>query len=366
MKDRVNNFCTIQQFDHIEFYVGNAKQSAFYYSQCLNFANTAYRGLETGSREVVSYVMEQGAIRFVLSAALSPDHPIAAQVLQHSDHAAVIALQVADVEKAFWEATSRGAIEAIPPTEEADEYGVLRSAAIHSYGNTLIKFIDRTNYRSNFAPLYQPCQPLHHNSAGLLTLDHVVANVEPGAMDRWVQFFLEILGFNLLVYFDHKTIATEYSALTSKVVQDDTGKIKFPINEPAFGKRKSQIAEYLEYHCGSGIQHIALSTNNIIETVTKLKTSGVEFLHTPKSYYDRLKERVGGIVEPIEQLAELGILVDRDQEGYLLQIFTQPIQDRPTLFFEIIQRHGAQGFGEGNFKALFEAIEREQALRGNL
>lgn len=365
MKDRVNHSGTIQQFDHIEFYVGNAKQSAFYYSQCFKFAHTAYRGLETGSREVVSYVVEQGDIRFVLSAALSPDHPIAAQVLRHGDHAAVIALQVADVEKAFWEATSRGAIEAIPPTEEADEHGILRYAAIHAYGNTLIKFIDRTNYSKNFAPFYQPCQQQQH-SAGLQTLDHVVANVEPGAMDRWVQFFVEILGFNLLAYFDHKTIATEYSALTSKVVQNCTGTIKLPINEPAFGKHKSQIAEYLEYHRGAGIQHIALSTNNIIETVTKLKSSGVEFLHTPKSYYDRLQDRVGSIAESVEQLAELGILVDQDQEGYLLQIFTKPIQDRPTLFFEIIQRHGAQGFGEGNFKALFEAIEREQALRGNL
>ncbi|HEY9696849.1 MAG TPA: 4-hydroxyphenylpyruvate dioxygenase [Trichocoleus sp.] len=363
----MSNFCTIQQFDHIEFYVGNAKQSAFYYAQCFGFTNTAYKGLETGSRETVSYVMEQGAIRFVLSAALNSDHPIAARVFQHGDHAAVIALQVLDTEKAYWQATSRGAIGAIPPTEEADEQGVLRYAAIRVYGDTFIKFVDRTDYKGQFAPSYQPRHSIPHpHPAGLLTLDHVVANVEVGAMDRWVQFFTATLGFDLLIHFDDQTIVTEYSALMSKVVQDSTGRIKLPINEPSIGKHKSQIEEYLDYHQGAGIQHIALSTNNIIAAVTKLKTSGVEFLHTPKSYYAHLKERVGNISEPIDQLAELGILVDRDQEGYLLQIFTKPIQDRPTLFFEVIERHGSQGFGEGNFKALFEAIEREQALRGNL
>jgi 4-hydroxyphenylpyruvate dioxygenase len=279
---------------------------------------------------------------------------------------AVVALEVADTEKAFWEATSRGAREAIALTEEQDEQGVFRYAAIHVYGDTLIKFVERSQYQG-FAPgfvMHQDAQP--HPSAGLTTIDHVVANVEYGAMDRWVQFFSEVMGFELLMHFDDQAISTEYSALMSKVMRDRTGKIKLPINEPAHGKRKSQIDEFLEYHHGPGIQHIALSTPNIIQTVMQLQHSGVEFLPTPATYYQNLASRIGTLEEPIEQLAKLGILIDRDSEGYLLQIFTQPVQDRPTLFFEIIQRHGAQGFGEGNFKALFEAIEREQASRGNL
>jgi 4-hydroxyphenylpyruvate dioxygenase len=353
-------------FDHLEFYVGNAKQAASFYETFFNFTNTAYRGLETGSRKVASYVMEQGAIRLVLSAALNPDHPIAQSVLKHSDHVAVIALQVPDVVAAYQQVTARGAIAAMPPTIAEDETGILQYAAIHIYGDVILKFIDRQTYRGVFAPQFQPRRPARSDDAGLQAIDHIVGNVEQGAMEHWVEFFANTMGFQLLVHFDDAAISTEYSALMSKVVQDGSGKIKLPINEPALRKGKSQIQEYLDFHQGAGIQHIAYSTHNIIETVTKLKQAGVEFLSVPSSYYKDLETRVGKIDESIDRLAELGILVDRDQEGYLLQIFTQPVEDRPTLFFEIIERHGAQSFGEGNFKALFEAIEREQALRGNL
>jgi 4-hydroxyphenylpyruvate dioxygenase len=357
----------IQQFDHLEFYVGNAKQAALFYSNCFGFNTVAYRGLETGSRDIASYVMEQGEIRFVLSTALSADHPLCRSVARHGDNVGVLALAVPDVDKALWETTSRGAVEAIPFTEEQDDYGRFRYGAIHAYGDVVIKFIDRSEYTGAFAPGFHP-QPrsTSTSSAGLRAIDHVVANVEFGAMDRWVQFFAETMGFDLLVHFDDQAISTEYSALMSKVMQSGTGKIKLPINEPAHGKRKSQIEEYLDYNNGPGIQHIALATDNIIATVRQLEAAGVEFLHVPSTYYDDLQRRVGTIEEPIAQLAELGILVDRDSDGYLLQIFTQTVQDRPTLFFEVIERHGAQGFGEGNFKALFEAIEREQAVRGNL
>lgn len=365
MSDR----CPIQRFDHIEFYVGNAKQAAHFYSTCFGFTITAYRGLETGSRDIASYVLEQGAIRFVFSTGLHPDHPIAQSVLKHGDAAVVIGLEVPDAVSAYKETTERGAIGAIAPTEAEDGQGILHYSAIHAYGDVLIKFVDRSDYRGKFAPGFQPRAPIWQPGVqrpGLQRIDHIVGNVELGAMDRWVNFFADTLDFNLLVHFDDKTIATEYSALASKVVQDSSGQIKLPINEPALGKRKSQIAEYLEFNNGPGIQHIALATDNIIATVSQLRQAGVEFLSTPRSYYDHLEERIGSLSEPIEELANLGILVDRDSEGYLLQIFTQPVQDRPTLFFEIIERHGAQGFGEGNFKALFEAIEREQALRGNL
>jgi 4-hydroxyphenylpyruvate dioxygenase len=364
----MSDFCPIKGFDHLEFYVGNAKQAASFYSKCFGFTNTAYRGLETGSRETASYVMEQGNIRLVLSTGLSAEHPIAQSVLKHGDRIAIIALEVPDAIDAYKETTSRGAIGAIAPTEEEDGRGILRYSAIHAYGDVLIKFVDRSDYSSAFAPGFVPRYNVtsNHNGAGLKGIDHVVGNVEVGGMERWAKFFADTMGFSLLVHFDERTISTKYSALMSKVMQNGTGKIKLPLNEPAQGERKSQIQEYLEYNCGPGIQHIALATDNIIETVTRLKAAGVEFLATPKAYYDRLEERVGTINEPIEQLAELGILVDRDEDGYLLQIFTQPVQDRPTLFFEVIERHGAQGFGEGNFKALFEAIEREQSLRGNL
>jgi len=364
----MSDFCPIKQFDHLEFYVGNAKQAAGFYQKFFGFTPTAYRGLDTGSRESASYVLEQGQIRFVLSTGLSPGHPISRRVLQHGDSVAVIALEVPDVAQAYRETTRRGAIAAIPPTAEQDSYGVLRSAAIHAYGDVLIKFVDRSDYAGVFAPGFVPRQQgqVQHSGLGLKAIDHVVANVELGAMDRWVRFFAETMGFELLIHFDDQAISTEYSALMSKVMQDHTGTIKLPINEPAQGRHKSQIAEYLEYHHGPGIQHIACATDDILTTVRQLKAAGVEFLRIPPTYYERLQQRVGKIHAPIDELAQLGILVDRDAEGYLLQIFTQPVEDRPTLFFEIIERHGCQGFGEGNFKSLFEAIEREQALRGNL
>ena len=364
----MSEFCPIKGFDHLEFYVGNAKQAAYFYENAFGFTNTAYRGLETNYRKTASYVMEQGDIRLVLSSGLSPDNPISQTTLQHGDSIAVIALEVPSAANAYYESTRRGAVGAIPPTIERDEDGVLRYAAIHVYGEVLIKFVERVNYQGSFAPGFQSLREpsLQSHELGLETIDHVVGNVERGAMNHWVKFFADTMGFNLLVHFDDKTIATEYSALMSKVMQDSTGKIKFPINEPAIGTRKSQIQEYLDYNCGPGIQHVAWSTQNIIRTVSRLKAFGVKFLTVPGTYYDSLAARVGKIAEPIEKLAELGILVDRDRDGYLLQIFTQPVEDRPTLFFEIIQRCGSQGFGEGNFKALFEAIEREQARRGNL
>jgi 4-hydroxyphenylpyruvate dioxygenase len=364
----MSDFFPIKGFDHLEFYVGNAKQAALYYTKCFGFTNTAYRGLETGSRETASYVMEQGDICFILSTGLSLDHPISKSVFKHGDGIAIIALEVPDAAIAYNESTSRGAVGAITPTEEEDDRGILRYSAIHAYGDTLIKFVDRSDYFSAFAPGFVPRYQAHShsNGVGLKTIDHVVGNVELGAMERWVEFFADTMGFDLLVHFDDKAISTEYSALMSKVVQDGTGKIKLPINEPARSKRKSQIEEYLEYNYGPGVQHVAIATDNIIKTVTQLKASGVEFLAVPTTYYEDLEERVGKIDEPIDELAKLGILVDREKEGYLLQIFTQPVEDRPTLFFEVIERHGAQGFGEGNFKSLFVAIEREQALRGNL
>lgn len=359
-------FCSIKGFDYLEFYVGNAKQATRFYTRCFGFTNTAFRGLETGSRNVASYLIEQGEIRFVLSTGLNPDHPISQYVLKHGDGIAVIALEVSDVVSIYKETTRRGAVGVIAPRSEEDGWGIFNYAAIRAYGDVLIKFVDRSDYKGIFAPGFQPCYPITSSNQGLKAIDHVVGNVEQGTMEKWVKFFADIMGFNLLIHFDEKAISTQYSALKSKVMQDSTGKIKFPINEPALGKRKSQIQEYLEYHQGPGIQHVALATDDILATVKRFREAGVEFLPTPPTYYDHLWERVGNIDKPIEQLAELGILVDRDEQGYLLQIFTQPVQDRPTLFFEIIERHDAQGFGEGNFKALFEAIEREQALRGNL
>jgi 4-hydroxyphenylpyruvate dioxygenase len=363
----MQDFCPILGFDHLEFYVGNARQAASFYSRCFGFRTIAYRGLETGSREVASYVLEQGNIRFVLSSGLSSAHPISKSVAQHGDGVGVLALQVPNVVSAYKETTSRGAVGAIAPTEVEDGYGILRYAAIHIYGDVLLKFVDRSDYAGTFAPNFQPrYEGAPGFTGGLTAIDHIVGNVGSGGMEYWVNFFEKTMGFNLLVHFDENAISTEYSALMSKVMKNSTGLIKLPINESAKGKRKSQIEEYLEYNEGAGVQHIALATDHIIETVKHLKTAGVDFLQTPHNYYDHLEDRVGTINEPLEELAELGILVDRDQEGYLLQIFTQPVQDRPTLFFEVIQRQGAQGFGEGNFKALFEAIEREQALRGNL
>ena len=368
----MEDFLPIKRIDHVEFYVGNAKQAAHFYKTAFGFAQTAYSGLETGVRDRASYVLEQHNIRLVLTSALGPDHPISRLVGLHGDGVAVIALEVPDAASAYNETTKRGAAGAIPPTQEEDDHGVLRYSAIRGYGDTLIKFVDRSGYNGPFVPGYGARNGYTTNGhgkpkgIGLMSIDHMVGNVELGAMNRWVQFFAETMGFSQLLHFDDKDISTEYSALMSKVMQDGTGKVKFPINEPAEGKKKSQIQEYLDYYYGPGVQHIAMSTGDIINTVTTLRDNGVEFLRVPNTYYDDLESRVGKINEPIDKLAELGVLVDRDDEGYLLQIFTKPIVDRPTVFYEIIERHGSRGFGKGNFKALFEAIEREQDLRGNL
>ena len=367
-----DDFLPIKGIDHVEIYVGNAKQAAFFYEKGFGFADTAYNGLETGTRDSASYVLQQGKIRLVLTAPLGPDSPIARHHHLHGDGVGVIGLEVPDAASAYQESTQRGATGAIPPSQEEDEHGVLRYSAIRTYGDTLIKFVDRSDYHGPFAPGFaarnghETDRSGRYKGYGLAHVDHIVGNVELGAMNRWVDFFAQTMGFSQLLHFDDRDISTDYSALMSKVMQNGTGKVKFPINEPAEGKKKSQIQEYLDYYMGPGVQHLALSTGDIIDTVTRLRENGIEFLRVPSSYYEVLEDRVGTINEPVDKLAELGILVDRDEEGYLLQIFTKPVEDRPTLFYEIIERHGSRGFGKGNFKALFEAIEREQALRGNL
>jgi 4-hydroxyphenylpyruvate dioxygenase len=352
------------EVDHVEFYVGNAKQSATYYCKHFGFKPIAYSGLETGNREKVSYVLKQNHVRFVISGALIADHPITDFVRLHGDGVKDIALAVDDVETAFNEAVTRGGIPVLKPTEVIDESGVYKKASIATYGDTIHSFIERKNYQRCFAPGYVELNPDPGiKEAGIVGIDHVVGNVE--RMDEWVSYYEKVMGFKQMIHFNDKDISTEYSALMSKVMHNG-GRIKFPINEPAVGKRKSQIQEYLDFYNGAGVQHIALLTNDIISTISDLQANGVEFLDTPDTYYEMLKDRVGKIDEEISRLKELKILVDRDDEGYLLQIFTKPLVDRPTLFFEIIQRKGAKGFGEGNFKALFESIEREQARRGNL
>lgn len=360
-----SDVCPIVGVDHLELFVGNAKQSAQFYSRCFGFQMTAYRGLETGERKTTSCVMEQGNIRFVLSSAMSPEHPISQSVVTHGDTIAILALEVPNVMAAYRHATSQGAIGAIPPTDQDDEFGTFRYAAIRSFGDVLIKFVERQNYAGAFAPGFAARSSESLTSAGLVGIDHIVGNVERGLMDRWVEFFRKTMGFEMRMHFDDQSIATEYSALMSKVLQNG-GKTIININEPADGLRKSQIDEYLDFHYGPGIQHIGLETRDIVQTVTCLRQSGVEFLSIPKTYYDDLAGWVQEIDVPVEKLAELGVLVDRDEDGYLLQLFTKPLGDRPTLFFEVIERHGSRGFGAGNFKALFVALEREQALRGNL
>ncbi len=364
----MTDFCPIQGVDHVEFYVGNARQASLFYEKCFGFTRVASQTLETGSRELASHVLRQGDIRLVLTTALDPEHPVAQQVLAHGDGVGVIGLAVPDAARAYEETTSRGAVGAYGLRESTDEHGTFRRSAIHTYGDTLIEFVERRDYRGPFAPGFEAVGAGVENGhgLGLLSVDHIVGNVELGKMDEWVDFFAKTMGFSQLAHFDDEAISTEYSALMSKVMQDGTGKIKFPINEPAEGKRKSQIEEYLEYNHGPGVQHIALTTEDIIASVRRLRENGIDFLEVPRTYYDDLESRVGEIRESVPELAEQGILVDRDEEGYLLQIFTKPLEDRPTVFFEIIERHGARGFGAGNFKSLFEAIERDQALRGNL
>ncbi|MFM2269763.1 MAG: hypothetical protein RL757_3204 [Bacteroidota bacterium] len=367
LKNEVLDDFPINGTDHIEFYVGNAKQSAMYYQAAFGYQLIAYKGPETGSREIVSYVLQQGKIRLVLTAAVHADHEVAKHVQQHGDGVKVLALWVDDAEMAWKKAVERGAISAFEPQKQTDETGEVRMAAIRTYGDTLHTFVERKNYKGAFLPGFAAKKSAFPSkSVGLQYVDHCVGNVELGRMNEWVEFYEKVMGFKLLVTFDDKDISTDYTALMSKVVSNGNGFIKFPINEPANGKKKSQIEEYLDFYQGAGVQHIAVATNDILKTVSQLRKNGVDFLHVPEVYYEDLLQRVGNIDEDIDKLRDLNILVDRDEEGYLLQIFTKPVQDRPTVFYEIIQRKGAKSFGKGNFKALFEAIEREQALRGTL
>jgi 4-hydroxyphenylpyruvate dioxygenase len=353
--------------DFIEFYVGNAKQASHYYRSAFGFQLLAYRGPETGTRDRASYLLQQNKVRLVLTTPLSPDHPIAAHIQRHGDGIRDIALWVDDAREAFQVAVERGARAAQEPTVMRDDQGEAVVAGIHTYGDTIHSLIERRNYRGLFLPGFQQVMSRFAPAPiGLLHVDHCVGNVELGAMNTWVKFYQDVMGFRNLISFDDKDISTEYSSLMSKVVSSGNDRIKFPINEPAQGRKKSQIDEYLEFYRGPGVQHLAIATNDIVQTVTALRDRGVEFLRVPITYYDTVLDRVGKIDEDLEPLEELGILVDRDDEGYLLQIFTKPVEDRPTLFYEIIQRKGARSFGKGNFKALFEAIEREQELRGNL
>jgi 4-hydroxyphenylpyruvate dioxygenase len=361
----------LRRIDHVRFFVGNARQSAYFYRNAFGFDVVAYAGLETKSRHEAGYVLRQGEITFVLASPLSKEHPENQRLVIHGDGVQDIALEVDDVATAYDEATRRGAVGVTPPTLLEDEHGVYEYATIKAYGDTTHSFVNRDRYRGVFAPGYKPLDPDRYSPrtfhpVGLKAIDHVVGNVEEGKMDEWVHFYEHVMGFTQLIHFDDKDISTEYTALMSKVVQGGGGRIKFPINEPARGRRRSQIEEYLQFYGGSGVQHIALATSNIVQTVRALRHNDVSFLRVPSTYYDMVPERVGSIQEDLRDLADLGILVDRDDEGYLLQIFTKPVEDRPTLFFEVIERHGAQSFGKGNFKALFEAIEREQARRGTL
>src|SRR5918994_2920657 len=351
----------------VGFCVGNAKQASHYYRTAFGFQLVAYRGPETGTRDRASYLLQQNKVRLVLTSALTPDHPVAAHVALHGDGVRDIALWVDNTERAFELAIERGARPAQKPTVMRDEFGEVVIAGIHTYGDTIHSLVERRNYKGGFLPGFQAMTPRYSPPpVGLQYVDHCVGNVELGAMNTWVNFYQEVMGFRNLISFDDKDISTEYSSLMSKVVASGNDRIKFPINEPAKGRKKSQIDEYLEFYRGPGVQHIAIATDDIVETVTALRDRGVEFLRGPTTYYDDLQARVGRIDEPVATLQELGILVDRDPDGYLLQIFTKPVQDRPTVFYEIIQCKGARSFGKGNFKALFEAIEREQALRGNL
>jgi 4-hydroxyphenylpyruvate dioxygenase len=363
------DFMPIDGWDHLELYVGNAKQAAFYYETAFGFARTAYAGPETGVRDRASYVLEQGDIRFVLTSGLRGDSEITRFACAHGDAVKDTALTVPDAGEAYRQAVQRGARGVTEPHWVEDGYGRVELATIATYGENVHTFVNRKEYAGPFLPGYQEIATTNGQPAtgvGLKLIDHVVGNVELGRMDYWVEFYERTMGFTNIIHFGDKQIHTDYSALMSKVMADGEGKIKFPINEPAEGKRKSQIEEYLEFFGGPGVQHVALQSEDIVRTVETLQERGVVFLSTPDAYYEDVEDRVGEIGEDWEDLRRLRILADRDEEGYLLQIFTKTAQDRPTLFFEVIERHGARGFGEGNFKALFEAIEREQALRGNL
>ncbi|NBW33060.1 MAG: 4-hydroxyphenylpyruvate dioxygenase [Cytophagia bacterium] len=361
------DFLPLLGTDHLELYVGNAKQSAYYYQAAFGYELIAYAGPETGLKDRASYVLQQNKIRLVLTSSLYPDTEISRHVDKHGDGVKFLSLWVDDANAAFEATVARGARPHQAPQVHEDAHGRVVTASIHTYGDTVHRFVERKDYQGLFMPGYDsPRWKLPVESVGLQYVDHCVGNVELGAMNTWVDFYEKVMGFQLLITFDDKDISTEYSALMSKVVSNGNGYVKFPINEPAEGKKKSQIEEYIEFYRGAGVQHIAVETYDIVHTVTELRRRGVEFLYVPETYYDDLTERVGAIHEDISILKSLNILVDRDEHGYLLQLFTKPVQDRPTLFFEIIQRRGAKSFGKGNFKALFESIEREQALRGNL
>jgi 4-hydroxyphenylpyruvate dioxygenase len=361
------DFLPLKGTDHVEFYVGNARQAAYFYRTAFGMGLVAYAGPETGRRDRASYVVQQGKIRFVFTTSLRPSDAVAEHVARHGDGVRAIALEVDDARAAWLETTARGARSVAEPTEIVDEFGRVTTASIAAYGDTIHTFVERGHYNGAFLPGFRR-EPEDRvaRPTGLKHVDHMVGNVGWHAMDEWVQFYANVMGFQLYQHFDDKDISTEYSALMSKVMANGNGYVKFPINEPAEGRRRSQIEEYLDFYQGPGVQHIALATDDILSTVSKMQAQGVEFLTVPHTYYTELAGRVGNIDEPVEELEKLGILVDRDDEGYMLQVFTRPVEDRPTLFYEIIQRKGSRSFGKGNFKALFEAIEREQALRGNL
>jgi len=365
--DEAEDFLPLLGTDYVELYVGNAKQSAHFYKTAFGFQSEAYAGLETGAKDKVSYVLKQDKIRLVLTTPLNPDGPINAHINMHGDGVKVVALWVDDATKSWEETTKRGARSFMEPTVEEDDHGHVVRSGIYTYGETVHIFVERKNYKGVFLPGYKPWKS-HYNPepVGLKFIDHMVGNVDWDEMNTWCEFYGKVMGFAQIISFDDKDISTDYTALMSKVMSNGNGRIKFPINEPAEGKKKSQIEEYLDYYNGPGVQHIAVATDDIVSTVSAMRARGVEFLYVPETYYEDLLDRVGKIDEDISVLKQHGILIDRDEEGYLLQLFTKPVVDRPTLFFEIIQRKGAQSFGKGNFKALFEAIEREQEARGTL
>jgi len=364
----MEDFLPINGTDYVELYVGNARQSAYFYRSAFGFSLVAYAGPETGMRDRASYVLTQQKVRLVLTSSLADTGPVAEHVMKHGDGVREIALWVDDAASAYKETTARGARGLLMPETLRDDAGEVVRSSIAAYGDTVHTFVERKNYRGAFLPGYRAVQgpDTVAREVGLLHIDHMVGNVGWGEMNTWVEFYEKVMGFRLYQHFDDNDISTEYSALMSKVMANGNGRIKFPINEPARGKKKSQVEEYLEFYRGPGVQHIACATDNIIDTVSRLRYQGVDFLRVPPSYYREMTARVGKIDEPAGDLERLGLLVDRDDEGYMLQIFSKPVQDRPTLFFEVIQRKGSRSFGKGNFKALFEAIEREQALRGNL
>lgn len=367
-KDIQTDFLPLEGTDYVEFYVGNAKQAAHYYMSAFGFQALAYAGPETGVKDKASYAVRQNKLTFVLTTPLRSNNPIADHIYKHGDGVKSLSLRVSDAANAWRETTKRGAKSYMEPVTLKDEDGEVVMSGIHTYGETVHLFIERKNYRGSFMPGYRSWSNPHFQptDTGLLYVDHCVGNVGWNQMNPWVKFYEDVMGFKNILSFDDEDISTEYSALMSKVMSSGNGYVKFPINEPAEGKKKSQVEEYLEFYSGEGVQHVALATNDIVKTVRDLISRGVEFLKVPTTYYDDLLDRVGHIDEDLEPLKEFGILVDRDNEGYLLQLFSKPVEDRPTLFFEIIQRKGAKSFGKGNFKALFEAIEREQEARGNL